>query len=86
MSEMKLIKKTANYDLYMTEDKKRGYFEHNKYGEDRGGGLWFGRNGEGKLELTDCDGPGSVIGIPDQIAEALIAMDIVVDADYRRGD
>jgi len=86
MSDMKPIKTTADYNLYMTEDKQRGYFEHNEYGEDRGGGLWFERNEEGKLELIDCDGPGSVIGIPDQIAEALIAMDIVVDADYRRGN
>jgi len=86
MSDMKPIKTTADYNLYMTEDKQRGYFEHNEYGEDRGGGLWFERNEEGKLELIDCDGPGSVIGIPEQIAEALIAIDIIVDADYRRGN
>ncbi|WP_374335405.1 hypothetical protein [Methyloversatilis sp.] len=84
MSRMKVVKTTADYDIYMADDGETGYFEHHEHGEDRGGGLWFSKNGDGKFELTDCDGPGSVIGIPDQVAEALIEMGIKVDEDYRR--
>jgi hypothetical protein len=71
MSDMNLIKATANFDLYMTDDKFRGYFEHNELGEDCAGGLWFYHNDEGKLSLLDYDGvfelPAEVIATMEEL-------------------
>lgn len=81
---MKLVKTTFHYEISINDDKSRGYFEHQEHGEDAGGGLWFSRNDVGELELTDCDGPGSLTGIPDEVADALMQMGIAVDKEFRR--
>ena len=54
--------KTENFTitLYSTD---RGYFEHNRLGEDLGGGLWF--DGD---NLTDYDG---VYELPSEINQWL---------------
>ncbi len=81
---MNLAKTTFHYDIHLNEDKSRGYFEHHEHGEDAGGGLWFSRDEEGRLELIDCDGPGSAEGIPDEVAEALVELGFIVGEDFRR--
>lgn len=43
--------KTKNFEICIFHDKFRGYFEHNRLGEDCAGGLWFECG-----KLTDYDG------------------------------
>jgi hypothetical protein len=63
-----------NFDLDILNDKytikidthaKYGYFEHNIFGEDRSGGLWF----DDQNMLTDYDG---VTELPKPVLYALI--------------
>ena len=56
-----------------TEDM--GYFEHDVYGDELGGGLWF----EGK-KLVDYDG---VYSLPDEVIEGLEKLGY--DASYAKG-
>ena len=42
---------TKNFDVGISVEGDRGYFEHHRYGEEVGGGLWF-EDGE----LIDYDG------------------------------
>ncbi len=39
------------YEVVINEDKKTGWFEHNRFGDEVAGGLWFEDN-----ELVDYDG------------------------------
>lgn len=55
-----------------------GYFEHDKFGEDVGGGLWFVIN-EGRKELYDYDG---VYELPRRVAEALRAAGYHLDESF----
>ena len=42
---------TKNFDVGISVEGDRGYFEHHEYGEEVGGGLWF-EDGE----IIDYDG------------------------------
>ena len=42
---------TKNFDVGISVEGDRGYFEHHRYGEEVGGGLWF-EDGE----IIDYDG------------------------------
>jgi hypothetical protein len=59
---------TENYvlELDLHGEKKRGYFEHIVWGDERAGGLWYDEN----KNLTDYDG---VAELPKEVREALIA-------------
>lgn len=57
-----------------------GYFEHDELGDERGGGLWFARSGQGgALELVDFDGTAT---LPKSVAEALRGAGFEVDTDF----
>lgn len=53
----------------------RGYFEHNEYGEDAAGGLWFERTDRG-IELVDYDG---VYELPKAVATGLVSLGFNLD-------
>jgi len=50
---------TKNYEIFFN----KAYFEHNAYGEDEAGSMWFNSNGV----LTDYDG---VFELPKEIIAA----------------
>lgn len=65
---------TKNYDVLLDTTQEYGYFEHHRYGDEQGGGLWF----EGKT-LVDADGTFSV---PLEIVKFLREQGFVVDEDF----
>lgn len=67
--EVVLLEKADTGEVY-------GYFEHHEHGDGYGGGLWFIKDSEGKLELTDYDG---VAELPKQVYELLKVKGIVMD-------
>ena len=67
------------FTVEVSTKKGRGYFEHDEYGDEAGGGLWFDTTGA-KLELTDYDG---VFCLPGRVIEALEQMDIIVPEEFR---
>ena len=64
---------TKNFTVEISTTDQYGYFEHNDYGDECGGGLWFEDN-----ELVDFDG---VFALPSQVADAIIEMGFRVDKD-----
>lgn len=70
---------TKNYTIEVAESDNYGYFEHHELGEERGGGLWFERNIEGKLELMDYDG---VPYLSKQVIAALREHGYIVDETF----
>jgi hypothetical protein len=62
MSTYKLTE-TENYTVGLNNNGLGGYFEHNKLGEELGGGLWF-ENGA----IYDYDG---VYKLPTEVANEL---------------
>lgn len=63
---------TKNYTIEIM-DEQRGYFEHNVYGDENGGGLWFEDE-----KLVDFDG---VSMLPIEVADALIKFNYKVDKE-----
>lgn len=65
---------TKNFTIEIAEEDRYGYFEHDRVGEDRAGGLWFevlpSTDGTRKLSLTDYDG---VFELPWEVTKALVA-------------
>jgi hypothetical protein len=55
---------TKNFEIAIDTTSLYGYFEHQTYGEELGGGLWFDASGE----LIDYDG---VYELPKEVATAL---------------
>ena len=55
---------TKNYYGEITPDTHRGWFDHEEYGDEYGGGLWFDNN----MNLTDYDG---VIELPKEVIQAI---------------
>lgn len=54
---------SENFDLKISPSTNYGYFEHNKMGDNCGGGLWFTG-----LTLDDYDG---VAILPKEVAKSL---------------
>jgi hypothetical protein len=59
---------TANFEIGLhakePDGRQQGWFEHNEYGDECGGGLWFYRN-----ELVDYDG---ICGyLPEEVLDVL---------------
>ena len=61
------------YEVVVNEDRKTGWFEHNEYGDESAGGLWFEDN-----KLVDYDG---VMVLPKAVRAKLEEMGFVVDED-----
>lgn len=59
---------TENYtiELDLHGKRERGYFEHNLWGDERAGGLWYDEN-------KDLFGYDGVFELPKEVREALIA-------------
>lgn len=64
---------TKKFTVEISTESQYGYFEHNVYGDELGGGLWFENN-----ELVDFDG---VFTLPVQVADAIIELGFRVDKD-----
>lgn len=56
-----------------------GYFEHDELGDERGGGLWFDKRADNRLELTDYDGMAC---LPKVIITGLRENGFIVDEDF----
>lgn len=69
----------APYTVEVSTKEARGHFEHDEFGDERGGGLWFQANEDGKLEIIDYDGR---VCLPDRVIEALEQMDIIVPEEF----
>jgi len=63
---------TARFEVGIHDDRKHGWFEHNEYGDEYGGGLWFKDN-----ELVDYDGIAGYL--PAEILDVLEAEGFNVD-------
>ncbi len=68
-----LVTNTRNYSIGIFPDKNRGWFEHHKYGDEQGGGLWFNDH----KELVDYDGISS--DLPLEVIEAIRSLGYKVD-------
>lgn len=66
------------YEVQIDPLAKYGYFEHEVYGEERGGGLWFEEQ-DGKLTLTDYDG---LWYLPKAVAEAIVQLGHIVEPHF----
>lgn len=69
----------APFTVGVSTKDARGYFEHDRYGEEVGGELWFEASG-GKLELVDYDG---TFALPGRVIKALEQMGVVVPNEFR---
>ena len=63
----------GKFDVQVDTAAQYGYFEHDHYGDECGGGLWFEDN-----TLVDYDG---VAILPSDVAAGLRSMGMVVPAD-----
>ena len=63
--------KKGKFEIKVDSQHQYGCFEHDNYGEDLGGGLWF----EGNV-LVDYDG---VFELPEEVAEGLKELGFNVD-------
>ena len=59
----------APYTIEVSPQRRHGYFEHDTWGEERGGGLDFDLAADGTLTLIDMDGPCGAL--PKKVAKAL---------------
>lgn len=74
----------GKFEIQVDEAARYGYFEHEDYGDEAGGGLWFSfdhdEDGEltsdTRLHLEDYDGMSC---LPKQVTEGLRALGYVVD-------
>jgi hypothetical protein len=64
-----LVLDTKNYTIRINPEGSHGFFEHNKLGEDLGGGLWFNES----MYLRDYDG---VFSLPSEVRDALISFNL----------
>ncbi len=56
---------TQNFTIKLDVVKRYGFFEHDRLGEDCGGGLWFDKD----LMLEDYDG---VFELPSEVKNILV--------------
>jgi hypothetical protein len=71
---------TKDYEVGIHPDGYRGYFWHNKYGEDSSGRLFFEWNDKAKCwSLTDFDG---AYYLSEQVLDALLSMNIRIEDSF----
>lgn len=66
---------SEKFEIGISSEKQYGYFEHDDYGEDYGGGLWFENN-----ELIDYDG---VFSLPKEVIEKIEALGFIVQDSFK---
>lgn len=64
MADRTMRFQTKNYYGEIAPYKCRGWFDHEEYGDECGGSLWFDNN----MNLTDYDG---VIELPKEVIQAI---------------
>ncbi len=78
----------GQFEIQVDELARYGSFEHDQYGEELGGGLWFGfahdENGDltsdARLHLEDYDG---VYELPQHVWEGLEKLGYVVEDGFK---
>lgn len=71
-----LVANTKNYSIGIFPDKNRGWFEHQRYGDEEGGRLWFNED----KELVDYDGISS--DLPIEVLKAIRSLGYKVDKTF----
>lgn len=66
--------KVGKFEIAIDKKEQYGYFEHDKFGDEFGGGLWFVNN-----ELEDFDG---VYELPKEVIEGIEKLGF--NADYAK--
>ncbi len=67
---------THYYEVAVNTQAQYGYFEHLRYGDERGGKLWFSADLAGDLYLVDYDG---MFDLPAEVVNALRGAGIQVN-------
>ena len=70
---------TPNFTVEVDTQAMRGWFEHNKLGEDCAGGLWFELLAGGIVALSDYDG---VFELPAEVKQTLTDNGFFVSEEY----
>jgi hypothetical protein len=68
------VKKVGKWEVSIDEESMYGYFEHDDFGE--GGGIWFEKNADGVLEVSDFDG---VFQLPNDVISVIRELGFVVE-------
>jgi len=66
---------SEKYEISISSEKQYGYFEHNYFGDELGGGLWFENN-----ELVDYDG---VYTLSEEVIEKIESLGFVVEDSFK---
>jgi hypothetical protein len=72
------VTKSGRYEVGIHAAEPRGWFEHEKFGDEAGGGLWFEKAGD-KLRLIDYDG---MAYLPLDVIKGLRNMGAIVPRDF----
>lgn len=75
MADRTMRFQTKNYYGEIAPDKCRGWFDHEEYGDECGGSLWFDNN----MNLTDYDG---VIELPKEVIQVIREMGFHVGEEF----
>jgi len=63
------------FEIQIDSEKQYGFFEHDEYGEELGGGLWFKND-----ELIDCDG---VYSLPKEVIKGIEDLGYKVEESFK---
>lgn len=68
------------FSVSIDTKEQYGYFEHDEFGDDCGGGLWFDLLPSGKLEICDYDG---VYCLPNDVINGLEQQGYIIGFDFK---
>ena len=71
----KLKIQVGKFEVIIKPEDNYGYFEHDDYGDEMGGGLWFNK----AKELEDFDG---VMVLPVEVADAINLLGYTCDKSH----
>ena len=75
--------RTQNFDVQISTAELKGYFEHDRLGDECAGELWFEKQeGGDSLVLTDYDG---VFELPKEVKQVLIDNGVIFEDDDNEG-
>lgn len=66
---------TENYYGEINLDENKGWFEHERYGDEIGGELWFNED----KEMVDYDG---VFALPNEVIKAIRELGFFVEKEF----
>lgn len=69
----------GKFEVGIDKDEQYGYFEHEDYGDEYGGGLWFEDD-----ELVDYDGISGYV--PQDVADAIVELGFKISEDFLGDD